>query len=217
MMSRLRLSEIAISPHGIREGALLAYVRYGEHWLKRVNEEYSTTKQAEVVDTGDTAHIAVVEETLAGEETFAKAGQRMLGERVEKLLEWPDEVLKNEDIEAIHKMHVASRRLRATLDAFEPCCRPRQFKNAYRHVKDMADLLGTARDTDVMLEGLHRQSKHVPAEEQAGMQWLIDRLSEYRQQRQQELEAYFEKLDEAALRQQVESCMQKGATHNGKG
>jgi exopolyphosphatase/pppGpp-phosphohydrolase len=229
MMSRLRLSEIAISPHGIREGALLAYARYGEHWLKRVNEEYSTTKQAEVVDTGDTAHIAVAEETLAGEktlvseetfvgeETFAKAGQRMLGERVEKLLEWPDEVLKNEDIEAIHKMRVASRRLRATLDAFEPCCRPRQFKNAYRHVKDMADLLGTARDTDVMLEGLHRQSKHVPAEEQAGMQWLIDRLSEYRQQRQQELEAYFEKLDEAALRQQVESCMQKGATHNGKG
>jgi exopolyphosphatase/pppGpp-phosphohydrolase len=211
MMSRLRLSEIAISPHGIREGALLAYARYGEHWLERVNEEYSTTKQAEVADIVDTSHTAVVEET------FAKAGQRMLGERVEKLLEWPDEVLKNEDIEAIHKMRVASRRLRATLDAFEPCCRPRQFKNAYRHVKEMADILGTARDTDVMLEGLHRQSKHVPAEEQAGMQWLIDRLSEYRQQRQQELEAYFEKLDEAALRQQVESCMQKGATHNGKG
>jgi len=223
MMSRLRLSEIAISPHGIREGALLAYARYGEHWLEQVNEEYSKTKQAEVADTGDTAHTAVVEETLAGEETiageetFTEAGQRMLGERVEKLLEWPDEVLKNEDIEAIHKMRVASRRLRATLDAFEPCCRPRQFKNTYRHVKEMADILGTARDTDVMLEGLHHQSKHVPVEEQAGMQWLIDRLSEYRRQGQQELEAYFEKLDEAALRQQVESCMQKGGTHNGKG
>ena len=81
----------------------------------------------------------------------------------------------------------------------------------------MADILGTARDTDVMLDGLRIQSEHVPAEEHAGMQWLISRLSEYRQQRQQELEAYFEKLDEAALRQQVESCIQKGATHNGQG
>ncbi len=49
------------------------------------------------------------------------------------------------------------------------------------------------------------------------MQWLIDRLSDYRQQRQQALETYFEKLDEAALRRQVESCIQKGAVQHGKG
>jgi CHAD domain-containing protein len=211
-MTRLHLNEIAISPHGIREGALLAYARYGKNWLKRVHEEASTTKEAKhAVSVDETAT------TVVGDETFIEAGQRMLHERVEKLLEWPGEVLKNDDIEAIHKMRVASRRLRATLDAFEPCCRPKQFKSAYRHVKEMADLLGTARDTDVMLEGLQGQSEHVPAEEQAGMQWLISRLSEYRRQRQQELEAYFEKLDEAELRRQVESCIQREAKHNGKG
>ena len=46
VMQRLNLQEIAISPHGIREGALLAYARYGEHWLERVNEESANTQQA---------------------------------------------------------------------------------------------------------------------------------------------------------------------------
>jgi len=211
MMSRLQLDEIAVSPHGIREGALLAYARYGENWLERVSEEASKAGQPGGADAGDGPMT-----NEAGEETFAHAGQRMLKERVEKLLDWRDEVLKHEDVEAIHKMRVASRRLRATLDAFEPICKPKPFKNAYRHVKEMADLLGTARDTDVMLLGLREQHEQVAAEEQAGVQWLIDRLSSYRQERQQELETYFAKLDEAALRRWIESCIQKGATHNGK-
>src|SRR5262249_22641673 len=36
MMRRLQLSEILVSSHGIREGVLLAYARYGEHWLEEV-------------------------------------------------------------------------------------------------------------------------------------------------------------------------------------
>ncbi|TMD59884.1 MAG: CHAD domain-containing protein [Chloroflexi bacterium] len=212
MMSRLQLDEIAVSPHGIREGALLAYARYGESWLERINQEAATTGKSNgaYADDGST-------KKDVSEETFAQTGQRMLRERVEKLLEWRDAVLKNDDIEAIHKMRVASRRLRATLDAFESCCKPRQFKNAYRSVKEIADLLGTARDTDVMLLGLREQYKEAATEEQPGVQWLIDRLSDYRQQRQQALEAYFEKLDEAALRRQVASCIQKGVAQHGKG
>ena len=207
MMSRLQLDEITVSPHGIREGVLLAYARYGENWLERINQEASTAGKSS--GAGATTDV--------GEETFAQTGQRMLRERVEKLLDWRDEVLKNDDIEAIHKMRVASRRLRAALDAFEPCCNPKQFKNAYRSVKEMADLLGTVRDTDVMLLGLREQYEEVAIEEQPGVQWLIDRLSDYRQQRQQALETYFEKLDEAALRRRVESCIQKGAVQHGKG
>ena len=209
MMSRLQLDEIAVSPHGIREGALLAYARYGESWLERVNQEASTTVKSNGADADA--------QKDASEETFAQTGQRMLRERVEKLLDWRDEVLKNDDIEAIHKMRVASRRMRATLDAFESCCKPRQFKKAYGTVKEIADLLGTARDTDVMLLGLREQYEKAATEEQPGVQWLIDRLSDYRRQRQQALETYFEQLDEAALRREVWSCIQKGAAQHGKG
>src|SRR5258708_8588651 len=46
-MPRLNLREISISPHGIREGVLLAYERFGENWLERVNEEDSTSNYYE--------------------------------------------------------------------------------------------------------------------------------------------------------------------------
>jgi len=211
VMSRLNLREITVSPHGIREGVLLAYERYGEDWLERVNQEASASNQS----TGSTIKSAAVQSD-ARDETFAQSGRRMLKERVEKLLDWRDDVLKHEDIEAVHKMRVATRRLRATLDAFESCCKPQKFKKIYRQVKDMADILGTARDTDVMLQGLHEKYAQVAVEEQPGVQWLIDRLDIYRRQKQQELEDFFAALDEDALKQQVESCIPKGALRNGQ-
>jgi len=140
----------------------------------------------------------------------------MLEDRVDKLLAWTGEVLKHEDIEAVHKMRVATRRLRATLDAFESCCEPKQFKKTYRHIKKIADLLGDARDTDVMLQGLHVRLEQAPAEERAGIQWLIQRLDVYRQQKQKALEDFFAKLDQKALRKQVTSCIQEEVSHHGK-
>src|SRR5438874_7084817 len=46
VMSRLNLREITVSPHGIREGVLLAYARYGENWLECINQEASAANQA---------------------------------------------------------------------------------------------------------------------------------------------------------------------------
>jgi exopolyphosphatase / guanosine-5'-triphosphate,3'-diphosphate pyrophosphatase len=209
VMSRLNLDEISVSPHGIREGVLLAYARYGESWLERVNEEASTS----TFPAGANYEKAAI---LDGGEAFVRAGQRMLRERVEKLLDWRDEVLRNEDIEAIHKMRVATRRLRATLDAFESCCDPGQFKKIYRRIKKMADLLGSARDTDVMVQGLRAQIAQIPDEEIAGLRWLIQRLDTYRQQRQQALADFFNRLDEGDLKKQVESCIREGDLSDGE-
>ncbi len=204
VMARFHLDEITVSPHGIREGALLAYERYGEGWLERVNKEASQQKQ----QPGGPADPYNV--------PFARSGRQMLRERAEKMLEWHDEVLKHDDPEAVHKMRVASRRLRAILDAYESCCKPKQFKKVYREVKKLADLLGAARDTDVMLQRLHEQCEETPVEEQAGMQWLMARLEDYRQQKQQDLEAYFDQLDEQDLQRRIESCMRKGARGGGQ-
>ncbi len=214
VMSRLNLHEISVSPHGIREGVLLAYARYGESWLERVNEEASPTTSAV-----GTSHEKAAIPGGEPEEAFVQAGQRMLRERVEKLLDWRDEVLRNEDIEAVHKMRVATRRLRATLDAFETCCEPGQFKRVYRRIKKMADLLGSARDTDVMVQGLRAQIEQIverPEEEIAGLQWLIQRLDTYRRQRQRTLADFFKRLDEKDLKKQVESCIRKGDLSDGE-
>ncbi len=199
MMERFHLSEIRVSPHGIREGALLAYARYGEQWLQRVqalaDEDGKTKKRAEKVEKV--------------EQSFRKAGYSAILTRTQKMLSWRDEVLKHEDSEAVHKMRVATRRLRAALDAYESLCEPKQFKKVYRRTKKMADVLGNARDTDVMIEGLQVRREQVTPDEQAGIDWLIDRLSAYRRHQQKVLAAFFKGFDDRAFLQQVEACFQQ--------
>ncbi len=207
VMSRLHLHEIRISSHGIREGVLLAYERYGERWLDIVSSTASLNhaQQTEVFFP-----------LSPEDEPFAHSGRRKLMERTHKMLELPKEVLKHEDVEAVHKMRVASRRLRATLDAYQSICDPRIFKNAYRQVKGAADALGAARDTDVMLLNLHAQLEQVRSEEKEGVQWIIERLNTFRQQKQQELESFLHKFDEDTLKQQIELLIPEGGKSNGK-
>ncbi len=211
VMERFHLNEIRVSLYGIREGMLLAYSRYGDQWLEQV------TQQSTRVQSGDALSAHLKDEKDVQDETFAEFGRRLLQERAHKMVSWCDEVLKHEDVEAVHKMRVASRRLRAVLDAYEPICEPRRFKKVYRRVKKLADMLGQARDTDVMIQHLRAQLAESSNEEQAGMQWLIERLSAYRQAYQEKLEAILKQLDKDKFQQQVVACLPKGGEQHGKG
>lgn len=175
ILRRLQLQEITVSPHGIREGVLLAYARYGTNWLEEVSREEQP------------------------DEMFAQSAHRVLLERLATMLEWTEEVIKHEDNEAVHKMRVASRRLRAALDAYQSCCEPKPFARAYRQVKRAANRLGEARDADVMLQYLDEQMASVSEDEQAGIRWLATHLQEYRQQRQQHLDSFLRNFDAEKL------------------
>jgi exopolyphosphatase/pppGpp-phosphohydrolase len=209
LLLRLQLSEIRVSTHGIREGALLAYARYGDRWLQRVKKNARGTDDDDVPDQ---------ESQVSDEQddSFAQTGYRLLLERTHKMLEWREEVLKHEDIEAVHKMRVASRRLRAVLDAYEAACDAKQFRRVYRRVKEIADILGEARDTDVMVEGLQQQLEREEEKMRPGIQWLIDRLSTYREAHQEKLEAFLHALDDETLEQQIASLRARENAH-GKG
>ncbi len=203
---RLQLNEIRVSSHGLREGVLLTYSRYGENWLDDPAVNVDTTRQK--------ASSPVRKQALSVDplqETFTQSAQRMLPQAAKKFLDWRDEVIKGQDPEAVHKMRVASRRLRAVMDAFEPFCKPKPFKNSYMSVKQVADLLGIVRDTDVMIQHVTEELEQGPAEEKAGAQWFIDRLKSYHQKQQQQLETFIQHLDAVALKREIASCIPKGA------
>jgi exopolyphosphatase/pppGpp-phosphohydrolase len=208
VMSYLDLNEIHANPHGLRHGVLLAYARYGEQWLEQVNAIASKQGKG-----SDDQHKTTQSDQ---EQSFAQFGRRLLRKRAKKFLDWSGKVLQHEDVEAVHKMRVASRRLRAALDAYETCSKPKPFKKAYRRVKELADSLGSERDTDVMLQSLHSRLQQAPVEQQAGIQWFIDRLDVYHQQRQKDLDDALQTLDQDALRQEIKSCIPKGASDNGQ-
>lgn len=185
-MHHLALQEISVSPHGIREGVLLAYARSGEHWLTDIEEE-----------------------SRADPDAFAHAARTVLLDRLQALLTWPKEVRKHEDIEAVHKMRVASRRLRAALDAYQSCCAPKRFATIYRRIRQMSRLLGKARDTDVLIHYLRAQQAMVSESEQVGLGWLIACLHAYRQRTQEQLDLFLRKLDPLKLEQQLKHCIRE--------
>jgi len=207
LMVNLQLSEIRVSTHGIREGVLLAYARYGDGWLPQLKGDAQAAIAKQAHQNSDAEHID------EQDENFAQSGYRLLLERTHKMLEWREEVLKHEDIEAVHKMRVASRRLRAVLDAYESACDPKKFKKVYKRVKEIADILGKARDTDVMVANLQQQLEQVPEESRPGVQWLIARLSAYRQAHQETLEAFLQTVDDDTLAQQIASLPAKENNH----
>jgi len=85
-------------------------------------------------------------------------------------------VLDLEDVERVHDMRVATRRLRAALEIFEPCFPHERHRKALKKVKALADALGERRDADVeiaMLEGLVDEAAEA---DRGALRVLIDGL-----------------------------------------
>ena len=91
---------------------------------------------------------------LSCEEPFAAAAARVLAVRAEELFDHSEGVLDRGQIERLHDMRVATRRLRAAMEVFEPCFPRKRWRRALREVKDLADALGERRDRDVAIEFL---------------------------------------------------------------
>jgi CHAD domain-containing protein len=68
-------------------------------------------------------------------------------------------VRKGEDIEYIHRMRVASRRLRAALPLFEPCFPRKQYRLFTSELRKVTRALGEARDADVQIDFLRSYAK----------------------------------------------------------
>jgi len=90
------------------------------------------------------------------EGSFSQAAARVLEVRSKEVFAHAEGVLDLGQVERVHDMRVATRRLRAALEIFEPCFPPRRHRKTLRRVKRLADALGERRDVDVevaLLEG----------------------------------------------------------------
>src|SRR5919197_964897 len=88
---------------------------------------------------------------LHAELSYREAAARTVDVRARELFEPADGVLDTSDIERVHDMRVATRRLRAVLEIYEPCFPRKQLRAALSDVKALADVLGERRDPDVQL------------------------------------------------------------------
>ena len=109
---------------------------------------------------------------------FAQAAAVTVATRSHELFVHAGNVLDTEDIERVHDMRVASRRLRAALEVFAPCFPREAHRALLREVKSLADALGRRRDPDVQIAELTKLREQLPAEDHPGVDLLIDRARE---------------------------------------
>jgi CHAD domain-containing protein len=105
-----------------------------------------------------------------------EAAARTIQTRTGEVFAHSSGVLDTSDIERVHDMRVATRRLRAALEVFRPSFPKPQFKEALREVKQLADALGARRDPDVALEAVEGIMAHLPAVSRAGVDAFEDDL-----------------------------------------
>ena len=109
---------------------------------------------------------------IGKDDAFASVAARVVETRTQELVEHSEGVLDLGDIERLHDMRVATRRLRASLEVFQPCFPKKRYKNAHREVKGLADALGERRDRDVTLEELDRFAAGLGAADRPGVRSL---------------------------------------------
>ena len=109
---------------------------------------------------------------IGKDDAFASVAARVVETRTQELVEHSEGVLDLGDIERLHDMRVATRRLRASLEVFQPCFPKKRYKAAHREVKGLADALGERRDRDVTLEELDRFAAGLGAADRPGVRSL---------------------------------------------
>jgi CHAD domain-containing protein len=138
-------------------------------------------------------------------EPYAIAAARVVRVRADELFEQAHGVLDTSDIERVHDMRVASRRLRAVLEIFEPCFPQGDFKTVLRDVKALADALGERRDPDVHIEDMEELEKHVQAAFRPGLEALVERLRARQASGNDTLAAALEHVEECRLHERLHS------------
>ena len=128
-------------------------------------------------------------------------GANFMLEQVIRLENEINGALDARDIEHIHRMRVASRRLRNAFEHFKDCFPKKTFKKWQDDVRQITKSLGTARDLDIQIErlsGLYNDSMDPSIK--PGYQRLLLRLKQRRAKAQEKVNKTLNKMrDEKTL------------------
>jgi CHAD domain-containing protein len=150
-------------------------------------------------------------EGLEADGRYADAAGRIVEVRGNELLDHAHGVLDTNDVERLHDMRVATRRLRAALEIFGPCFPSRELKAALREVKALADALGERRDRDVTIAALEEISAAMPAPDRPGIRTFTESLRLEQTAANRALERFVSKERLASLREQLTELVASAA------
>lgn len=117
---------------------------------------------------------------IAPNATYIEAAHTSLRQQLHEMMSNLDGTRRGDDIEALHDMRVASRRLRAALSVFSAAFPPKPFGVIEKEVAKTTDALGAVRDSDVQIEFMEAAIESAPESEKVGLRAFLDHLNKER-------------------------------------
>jgi CHAD domain-containing protein len=151
-------------------------------------------------------------EGLEAEEPYSAAAAKIIAVRAREVADHSAGVLDVAEIEHVHDMRVATRRLHAALEVFEPCFPSALFSEALAEVKAIADALGERRDRDVSIRSLEQFAESLTPPDRRGVASLIERLGVEQAEANVELEAFVSAQRLAALSERLSELVVEAET-----
>ena len=141
---------------------------------------------------------------IRADDSLGAAGRKVLRMHLARMLNFEAGTRSGEDAEDLHKMRVATRRMRAAWRVFDGAYRPRVQRRYVRELRSIARALGDVRDIDVRLEGLDAYIAGLPA---PGREAVEPLRSAWRRQREVARKRLLTRLDSREYREFVDDYL----------
>ena len=129
--------------------------------------------------------------SIEASDSLAEAGRKVMLQQFQAMLSQEQGTRLGEDIEALHDMRVATRRLRAAFEVFADAFDPKQLKKHLKGLRSTGRALGQVRDLDVFREKAQKYLEEHP-EEGLGVEPLLQSWQAQREKARLEMLAYLD-------------------------
>jgi CHAD domain-containing protein/transposase-like protein len=110
---------------------------------------------------------------VRADDTLAEAGRKVLGYHFAQMVLHENGTRVGKDIEELHDMRVATRRMRSAFDVFSEAFERKEIKKHLKGLRATGRALGRVRDLDVFMEKARSYLETIPQEERNGLDPLL--------------------------------------------
>ena len=144
--------------------------------------------------------------------SFSRGAKKTVKGRAAEVFAHSEGILDLERVERVHDMRVATRRLRAALEAFDPCFPPKRHRKVLKKVKRLADALGERRDADVEIILLESLVEEATEADRRALGELIEALRVRQAEANESLASHVTPKRLKKLRRRLKKLVKKAGT-----
>jgi CHAD domain-containing protein len=139
---------------------------------------------------------------VEADDLLSEAGRKVLAYHFNQMLLHEEGTRLGQDIEELHDMRVATRRMRAAFEVFADAYKKKTLKKLLKDLRLTGRTLGRVRDLDVFIEKAQHYAERLPEEKRLDLEPLLSSWGEERESAREEMVEYLDGSKYEAFKQE---------------